>query len=74
MDLTPENMAHWQERIRRIRITTEEQLRADGGQYSSRYYRVFVDPATGDVKDHIVPGDLAGWIFTYEEGGIRVKS
>ncbi len=74
VDLTPENMAHWQERIRRIRTSTEQQLQADRGQYSSRYYRVFVDPATGDVKDHIVPGDLAGWIFTYEEGGIRVKS
>ena len=74
VDLTPANMAHWQERIRRIRGATEQQLRADRGQYSSRYYRVFVDPATGDVQDHIVPGDLAGWIFTYEEGGIRVKS
>ncbi|HEY79719.1 MAG TPA: short-chain dehydrogenase [Anaerolineae bacterium] len=74
VDLTPENMAHWQERIRRIRTSTEQQLQADRGQYSSRYYRVFVDPATGDVKDHVVPGDLAGWIFTYEEGGIRVKS
>ncbi len=74
VDLTPANMAHWQDRIRQIRDRTERELHADGGQYSSRYYRVFVDPATGDVKDHIVPGDLAGWIFTYEEGGIRVKS
>ncbi len=74
VDLTPANMAHWQERIRRIREVTEAQLQADGGLYSSRFYRVFVDPATGNVKDHIVPGDLTGWIFTYEEGGIRVKS
>ena len=74
VDLTPENMAHWQKRIQQIRERTQKELLADGGQYSSRFYRVFVDPATGDVKDSIVPGDLAGWIFTYEEGGMRVKS
>ena len=74
VDLTPANMAHWQQRIRQIQERTQAELLADGGQYSSRFYRVFVDPATGDVKDHIVPGDLAGWIFTYEERGMRVKS
>ena len=74
VDLRPQNFAHWQERIRQIRARTQRELEADGGQYSSRFYRVFVDPATGDVQDHIIPGDMAGWIFTYEEGGIRVKS
>jgi hypothetical protein len=74
VDLRPQNMAHWQERIRQIRERTQSELQADGGQYSSRFYRVFVDPATGDVKDYFVAGDLAGWIFTYEEGGMRIKS
>ncbi len=74
VDLRPANMAHWQQRIRQIQDRTHAELEADGGQYSSRFYRVFVDPATGDVKEYIVPGDLAGWIFTYEEGGMRVKS
>ncbi len=74
VDLRSQNMAHWQSRIRQIRERTHAELVADGGQYSSRFYRVFVDPATGDVKDYIIPGDLAGWIFTYEEGGMRVKS
>ena len=74
VDLRPANMSHWQNRLRQIQQRTEQELLADGGQYSSRFYRVFVDPATGNVKDSMVAGDLAGWILTYEEGGIRIKS
>lgn len=74
VDLRPQNMARWQERLRRIRAMTEEELRADAGRYSSRFYRVFVDPATGEFTERFGIGDLAGWIFTYEEKGARMKS
>lgn len=74
VDLRPENMARWQRRLRQIQAMTGEQLGADDNRYSSRFYRVFVDPASGDVKDAICIGDLAGWIFTYEDEGARMKS
>lgn len=74
VDLRPQNMARWQERLQRIRAMTEEELRADAGRYSSRFYRVFVDPATGEFTERFGIGDLAGWIFTYEEKGARMKS
>ncbi len=74
VDLRPQNMARWQERLRTIQATTRAELEADADQYSSRFYRIFVDPATGDVTDALVIGDLAGWIFTYEDRGARMKS
>ncbi len=74
VDLRPANMTHWQQRIHTIQATTRADLQADAGQYSSRFYRIFVDPASGDVKDTIGIGDLAGWIFTYEDKGARMKS
>jgi len=67
-------MIHWQEGLRTIQAMTRAELEADAGQYSSRFYRVFVDPATGDVTDALVIGDLAGWIFSYEEKGARMKA
>ncbi|HEY52650.1 MAG TPA: NAD-dependent epimerase/dehydratase family protein [Caldilineae bacterium] len=74
VDLRPQNMTHWQQRLTQIRKQTEHELAQDAGMYSSRFYRIFVDPATGDVKDSIGIGDLAGWIFTFEEKGARMKS
>ena len=74
VDLRPQNMIHWLERLRTIQAMTRAELEADAGQYSSRFYRVFVDPATGDVTDALVIGDLAGWIFSYEEKGARMKA
>lgn len=74
VDLRPVNMRHWQDRLETIQSVTREELTVDAGQYSSRFYRIFVDPATGDVKDTIGIGDLAGWIFTYEDKGARMKS
>ncbi|NUQ37595.1 MAG: KR domain-containing protein [Caldilineales bacterium] len=74
VDLRPQNMARWQSRFACIQAMTAEHLASDGGRYSSSFYRVFVDPGSGDVKDTIIPGDLAGWIFTYEDQGARMKS
>lgn len=74
VDLRPVNMRHWQDRLETIQAVTRDELTTDAGQYSSRFYRIFVDPATGDVKDTIGIGDLAGWIFTYEDKGARMKS
>lgn len=74
VDLRPQNMTHWQQRLAQIRKQTEHELEQDAGMYSSRFYRIFVDPATGDVRDSIGIGDLAGWIFTFEEKGARMKS
>jgi hypothetical protein len=67
-------MTHWQQRLAQIRKQTENEIQQDAGMYSSRFYRIFVDPASGDVKDRIGIGDLAGWIFTFEEKGARMKS
>lgn len=74
VDLRPQNMALWQHRLQEIRKITEEELAADAGQYSSQFYRVFVDPATGRFTDAYVIGDLAGWIFTEADKGARMKS
>ncbi len=74
VDLRPQNMALWQGRLAQIRQITEEELEADAGQYSSQFYRVFVDPATGHFTDTYGIGDLAGWIFTTEERGARMKA
>ena len=74
VDLRPQNMTHWQQRLAQIRERTENEIQQDAGMYSSRFYRIFVDPATGDVKDRIGIGDLAGWIFTFEDKGARMKS
>ena len=74
VDLRPQNMQHWQRRLRQIQAMTAEHLDSDAGRYSSSFYRAFVDPASGDVRDTITPGDLAGWIFTYEDQGARMKS
>ncbi|NOZ50622.1 MAG: short-chain dehydrogenase [Chloroflexi bacterium] len=74
VDLRAGNMQHWQQRLQAIQATTRADLTDDAEQYSSRFYRIFVDPATGDVKDALCIGDLAGWIFTYEDKGARMKS
>lgn len=74
VDLRPANMVHWQQRLRQIREMTQAELELDAGQYSSRYYRIFVDPTTGDVRNSFDIGEIAGWIFNYEEHGSRLKS
>jgi len=65
VDLRPENMAVWQERLAEIRSEVENDA-ATGSEpdRSSAYW---------DDFETLNEGRLAAWIFTFEEGGERVK-
>ena len=65
VDLRPENMAVWQERLAEIRAEVEDEA-ATGSEpdRSSAYW---------DDFETLNEGRLAAWIFTFEEGGERVK-
>lgn len=73
IDLTPENMGHWQRRLAELRASMAAQVDADRGLGSSRFSRAFVDPATGRATDRFEIGEIVGWIFSTEEGGARMK-
>jgi hypothetical protein len=71
VDLTPQNMAHWQDRLRAI--IAEIDMQSTMPIASSEVDRVF--PASRDwTEDHSFDiGEIAGWIFINEEGGLREK-
>jgi hypothetical protein len=65
VDLRSENMAVWQERLAEIRAEVEDE--AATGSEPDRSSAYWDDFAT------LNEGRLAAWIFTFEEGGERVK-
>ncbi|MBI4548117.1 MAG: short-chain dehydrogenase [Ignavibacteriae bacterium] len=68
VDLRIANMKHWQERFKKIIAMVEHIPPSETG---SRYMH------TREYWDHfndINPGKLAGWIFSYEEEGMRMKA
>jgi len=71
IDLTPKNMAHWQERLKQIRAMMEEQI--SGDDTSSRYDRFHPSLRmwTNDDTFHI--GEVAAWVSIYEDHGRRGK-
>lgn len=71
VDLTPDNMARWQERIRRLRAVIHEEL---GGDTSSRHDRNYPASREWNPDDlRIDIGELVGWLFSEEEQGRRGK-
>jgi NAD(P)-dependent dehydrogenase (short-subunit alcohol dehydrogenase family) len=72
IDLRPQNMARWQKRMRLIleEITALPQPSQDA---SSQYPRSMTNPATWQLDNEINIGEVAGWIFNYEEQGQRMK-
>ncbi len=68
VDLRVKNMALWRSRFREIRKMTEP---IPLGETSSRFIY------TNDYWDNfetIEPGKIVGWIFSYEEKGLRMKA
>ncbi len=68
VDLRTKNMKQWKARLERIRSMVEGIARGDT---SSRHLN------TSEYWGHfreIDPGKLAGWIFSYEERGMRMKA
>jgi hypothetical protein len=71
IDLTPDNMKTWQDRIRAIRESAEADFAADTSSSSDR----LLGPARewNPTLDILDIGEIAGWIFEREEGGYRLK-
>ena len=68
VDLRVANMDHWKERFRQI-ISMTESIPKD--ETSSRH--MYTREYWNDYKE-IDTGKLAGWIFNYEEKGMRMKA
>ena len=71
VDLTPANLAHWQQRLQMLLAEIRLQT---GGDTSSRYDRIY--PATREWDANalaISPGELVGWLLNTEERGFRFK-
>ena len=71
VDLTPQNMQDWQQRIRAIRESAAADLDADTSSQRDR----LLGPARewnpdGDILNI---GEIAAWILDHEEGGHRQK-
>lgn len=71
VDLTPENMRNWQQRIRAVRESAAADLDADTSSQRDR----LLGPARewnpdGDILNI---GEIAAWILDHEEGGHRLK-
>ena len=67
VDLRVENMERWKARFAEIVERSEEVPLADTSSrymYTREYWKNY---------DSIDPGKLAGWIFSYEEQGMRMK-
>lgn len=70
VDLRPENMARWQERIRGIRTMLKEQ---SSGDSSSRHDRNFSALCNWTEDDGFEVGEMAAWVAMHEDGGYRGK-
>jgi hypothetical protein len=66
VDLRSENMAIWQQRLGSIREEVEDRDSTTGSEPDR-------SPAYWDNFTTLNEGRLAAWIFTFEEGGERVK-
>ena len=71
VDLTPQNMQLWQDRIRAIRASAEADLAADT---SSSRDRLLAPAREWDAQRDVLDiGEIAGWLLDREEGGRREK-
>ena len=72
VDLRPENMAHWQERLAALRA--EIQLALADPEASSRIDRAYPAALEWRDDDRFDVGEIAGWVLIHEELGRRGKS
>jgi rRNA-processing protein FCF1 len=72
VDLRPENLAHWQERLAAIRA--EIQLALSDAEAGSRIDRAFPAAVGWREEDGFDEGEIAGWVLLHEERGRRGKS
>jgi hypothetical protein len=72
IDLRVSNMIHWKTRM--ANILSEAQAMPDPNfDSSSRWGRPMANPANWQLQPEIDVGEVAGWIFTNEEQGGRMK-
>ena len=71
VDLTPQNLALWQKRLRRLWDEIREQT---SGDTSSRYDRIYPSAREWNPDDLTIRiGELVAWILNTEEQGFRFK-
>jgi hypothetical protein len=70
VDLTPANMSRWQERATALQAAIKASQVTDS---SSRIDRSYPSMRTWSEDDAIDVGEIAGWLFNYEELGRRGK-
>ena len=71
VDLTPQNMAKWQERLTAIREMLDEQLSGDTSSTHDRAYPTLRDWLPNDDSFHI--GEITAWVAANEDAGRRGK-
>ncbi len=71
VDLTPANMARWQERIRGLLDTIREELSGDTSSHYDRNYPTSREWNPDDLRFDI--GELVGWLLITEDQGRRGK-
>lgn len=71
VDLTPANMAHWQQRIARLLEVIQEELAGDTSSHHNRNYPTSREWDPTDLRFDI--GELVGWLLNEEEKGRRGK-
>jgi hypothetical protein len=67
VDLRPSNMKHWQDRIKKLLGSS---ILVEDGDTSSRILR---DADFWHPDEPLDEGELVGWIFSYEDKGLRIK-
>lgn len=70
VDLTPANMSRWQGRTVALRAAIQASRSADS---SSRFDRSYRSMRTWSEEEDFDVGEIAGWLFNYEEQGRRGK-
>ncbi len=70
VDLTPENMARWQKRIKGILAMLEEQIE---GESSSRHNRDYPTLREWVSEDRFEIGEMVAWVSINEDDGQRGK-
>jgi hypothetical protein len=71
VDLRPENMAAWQERLGALRAGLQA---AGSGDTSSRLDRAYPSLSDWSSTDAFDVGEVVGWVFNTEEDGRRGKT
>ena len=70
VDLTPDNCAVWQARLKAVQAAMQCEAQADT---SSHYDRNFSASRQWHTEDTFDPGEVVAWIFNTEEAGARGK-